>query len=154
MPLLPATFVPARTRVTVMVPIRMRVALKATLADVRARLAAAGIAVDGRQLFFRGDPEDVDETLPLAELKDLRFVLFPETGLLPWQLCAAHRACERLVHERLAGNWAAAVARNPMYKTRLCNHWVTKGSCPRADRCVYARGSAELRPSQVHLFMG
>lgn len=36
-----------------------------------------------------------------------------------------------------------------MYKTRLCNHWVTKGSCPRADRCVYARGSAELRPSQA-----
>eukprot|EP00439_Symbiodinium_sp_Y106_P058162 s5559_g8.t1 len=149
MPLLPATFVPARTRVTVMVPIRMRMAVKATLADVRARLAAAGIAVDGRQLFFRGDPEDVDETLPLAEIKDLRFVLFPETGLLPWQLCAAHRACERLVHERLAGNWAAAVARNPMYKTRLCNHWVMKGSCPRADRCVYAHGSAELRPSQA-----
>ena len=24
--------------------------------------------------------QDVDETLPLAELKDLRFVLFPETG--------------------------------------------------------------------------
>ena len=24
--------------------------------------------------------QDVDETLPLAEIKDLRFVLFPETG--------------------------------------------------------------------------
>ncbi|CAE7447830.1 unnamed protein product [Symbiodinium sp. CCMP2592] len=57
------------------------------------------IAVDGRQLFFRGDPEvilqaceqrDVDETLSLAELKDLRFVLFPETGKWSKRL-ASHR---------------------------------------------------------------
>ncbi|CAJ1374224.1 unnamed protein product [Effrenium voratum] len=104
----------------------------------------AGVGAEpGGSFYCRGDPEAIDESLPVSELKDTRLVFFPEADLLPWQLCAAHRSCERLV-QQLGHGWADA-ARHPFYKTRLCNNWAQQGSCVRGARCVYAHGQAELR---------
>lgn len=149
MPLVPAIPVPARTKVVVTVPIKMKVPPQASLQDVRNKLIAAGIPVESSKGSFhcRGEPEAVDDPVLVGDLKDTRLAFFPEPDLQPWQLCAAHRACERLVQQRLGQNWAAA--RHPFYKTRLCNNWVQQGGCLRGARCVYAHGPGELQRAQV-----
>lgn len=148
MPLVPAIPVPARTKVVVTVPVKMKVPPQASLQDVRNKLIAAGIPVESSKGSFhcRGEPEVVDDAV-VGDLKDTRLAFFPEPDLQPWQLCAAHRACERLVQQRLGQNWAAA--RHPFFKTRLCNNWVQQGGCLRGARCVYAHGPGELQRAQV-----
>merc|ERR1719469_814667 len=36
-------------------------------------------------------------------------------------------------------------AENPFFKTKLCNAWMSMGSCARGPRCLYAHGPTELR---------
>ena len=149
MPSVPAMPIPECTKVVLTVPVKMKVSPQATLQDVRQKLLAAGIPVETSKGAFhcRGDSEAADQSL-VRDLKDTRLVFFPEPDLVPWQLCAAHRACEQLVRQCLGQNWAAA-SRHPFYKTRLCNNFVQQGGCLRGDRCVYAHGPGELRRSTV-----
>lgn len=137
------------------VPIKFRVDSSQTVGDIRRQLAAKGVCVgDGGSFYAKGDPKGVDDSTCVAELPDVRLLYAPNSGLLPWQLCLAHRASQQLVAARAfstAGpvSFESMVARNPLYKTRLCNAWLQAGGhCPRGPRCIYAHGPAELRARQ------
>lgn len=146
MPAVPSIPVPSGTKVVVTVPVTMRISAEAQISSLRQMLTTAGVPVEDGAFHCRGEPQAVAEESLVGELKDVRLSWFPEPDLEPWQLCAAHRACERLVQQRLG---QAAASRHPFYKTRFCNNWASQGHCVHGLRCIYAHGPHELRRSMM-----
>lgn len=42
-------------------------------------------------------------------------------------------------------NYCQCCTNNNSYKTKLCKHYLEKGTCPFGNKCLYAHGNAELR---------
>mmetsp|Transcript_15044 Transcript_15044/g.48215 ORF Transcript_15044/g.48215 Transcript_15044/m.48215 type:complete len:797 (+) Transcript_15044:317-2707(+) len=155
-PHLPGCPLPAVTKVIVSVPVKVRAHAASTLADLRKNLLLKGCKVATGVFHCRGITDVIEDDTRIQDLPDMRLIITPEPDLKPWQRRVGHAKIQQMVAARGVFNvgsgqggsmsFEAVAARHPLYKTKLCNMWFSKGGrCPRGLRCVFAHGPGELR---------
>merc|ERR1711865_788862 len=122
------------------------------LSDLKQELLSGGCFVENASFYAKGVARPIDESTEVRNLPDMRLLISPESRLKPWQLCMAHRTAQQLVTARAMSSSGAMsfedmAAKNPFYKTRMCNQWTKTPNnyCIRGPRCLYAHGPTELR---------